>query len=83
MNFARVQITREIIGGFKMEMTNNNQQQTSIREPKRESFKNEMEFDLERIKYWYSTKDADHPLFNAIKSMESRLLYNSAVGIVE
>ena len=41
--------------------------------PKPEDFKNQIEFDLARINYWYNTKEHNHPMYKMVKAMEANL----------
>ena len=53
-------------------------------EPRREDFKNQIEFDLARINYWYENKGReDHPLWNVMQKMEANLRCKLGLNIIE
>jgi hypothetical protein len=64
-------------------LENNPKKSSLVREPKKEDFKNELEFDLARINYLFATKSPDQSLQNMLKSMESSLLCKLGMLISE
>lgn len=59
--------------------------QTELKsEPQRQDFKNQIEYDLARINYWYENKGReDHPLWNVMKKMEANLRCKMGLRILE
>lgn len=55
-------------------MHENKQQKSIISEPKREDYKDDIDFELARIDYWYSTKTPDYRIQNIVEMMETHLL---------
>lgn len=65
-------------------MAENNSQYGLKNEPRRQDFKNQIEFDLARINYWYENKGSEsHPLWNIMKKMEANLRCKLGLKILE
>ena len=60
-------------------MIETNQRETIVSEPKRENFKDQLDFELANIDYWFNTETPEYGIRNIVASMEARL--NSKLGI--
>ena len=56
-----------------------NKQQSAVKEPKREDFRDEIDFELARIDYCYRTPD--YRIQNIVQMMESQLLFKLGMNL--